>query len=198
MDYRLDKRDSQLIQALSAYKSGIYTSIRACAEDFGVARSTLQEQLQKPTTASLGQEHRQRLSFRQEKWLVNWILDEDNRAFPPSHARAREMATRCLAQNGDFQPLGKKWVDGFRRRNPEVTTLIGKRIDSARIEGAIPEKMTAYFERLKRVTDDLKIQTCNTYNMDETGTAIGASANTAVLGSSVKKTARVKAPGDRE
>jgi hypothetical protein len=108
------------------------------------------------------------------------------------------MATRCLSQNGDFQPLGKKWVDGFRRHNPEIKTLIGKRINSARIEGATLEKIEVHFERLKRVMDDLKIQICNTYNIDKTGTALGASANTIVLGSSTKKTARVKALGDRE
>jgi hypothetical protein len=71
MDSRLNKRDSQLNQALAAYNSGTYVSIRKCDSDFGVPRSTMQNHIQKPTTAAIGQEQHQRLSFRQEKWLVD-------------------------------------------------------------------------------------------------------------------------------
>ncbi|KAE8871021.1 hypothetical protein PTNB29_01365 [Pyrenophora teres f. teres] len=47
------------------------------------------------------------LRRQQEDFLVQWILEEDARAFPPSHARAREMANRILKMNGDHKPVGK-------------------------------------------------------------------------------------------
>jgi hypothetical protein len=89
-------------------------------------------------------------------------------------------------------------MESFRRRNLEVTTLIGKRINSARVEGATPKLMTAHSKRVKSAMAEHNIQVNNIYNMNETGTALGASANTVVLGSSTKKIVRVKAPGDCE
>jgi hypothetical protein len=108
MDLRLDKRDAQLPEALDAVASGNYTSIRAVAADFGVPRSTLQDQLHHPTTPSLGTEHLQRLSFREERWLAQWILEEGYRGYPPSHSRTREIATRILRSRGDSTVLGKR------------------------------------------------------------------------------------------
>jgi hypothetical protein len=43
---------------------------------------------------------------------------------------------------------------------------------------------------------ELEVKIRNIYNIDETGTILGASADTAVLRPSKKKSARVKALGD--
>jgi len=103
------------------------------------------------------------------------------------------MAERILKEEGDLRPLGKRWVEGFKRRNQNIKTLVGKRIDSTRIEGATPTIMTEYFNHLESVVHRLKIKPHNTYNMDETGTDLGAHVDSKVLGSAYKKTARVKA-----
>ena len=52
----------------------------------------------------------QRLTPEQEDFLVEWILEEDGRGAPPSHARAKEMANRILRMNGDTHPVGKLWI----------------------------------------------------------------------------------------
>lgn len=84
------------------------------------------------------------------------------------------MAYTILQGQGDEKLLGKRWVVNFKKRNPRVKTLIGKRMDATRIEGATSDNMAAYFERLDAVCRRLNIKTGNVYNFDETGTATGA------------------------
>lgn len=39
----------------------------------------------------------------------------------PSHSKVREMATKMAAKrNGDFEPIGKNWLEGLLQRNPQV------------------------------------------------------------------------------
>ncbi|KAG9382284.1 Transposase [Pyrenophora tritici-repentis] len=78
----------------------------------------------------------QRAAAKGEDFLVQWILEEDARAFPPSHARAREMANRILRMNGDHRPVGKHWMAAFLKRNPRVASVVGRKIEAARAEGS--------------------------------------------------------------
>ncbi|KAF2004489.1 hypothetical protein P154DRAFT_426479, partial [Amniculicola lignicola CBS 123094] len=54
--------------------------------------STLYDQLHSVITSTASHQHQQWLTPLQEDFLVEWILKEDARACPPSHAHAREMA----------------------------------------------------------------------------------------------------------
>jgi len=58
--------------------------------------------------------------------------------------------------------------------------------------------MRAFLEKYDEIQRRLDIQTENTYNMDETGVALGVCTNTRVLASSRKKKAYLKAPENRE
>jgi Tc5 transposase DNA-binding domain len=83
-------------------------SIRKTTTAFGVSPATLSRQIQLPTTRAIGAEHLQRLSFRQERSLVQWIKDEDARGYPPTHKRVVEMATKFTESSSDFNLLGKR------------------------------------------------------------------------------------------
>jgi hypothetical protein len=63
--------------------------------------------------------HHQRLSLWQEENLVDWILIQGALGVPPTHAQIFYFVTRILANNGDTQPLGKYWMQGFFARNPQ-------------------------------------------------------------------------------
>jgi hypothetical protein len=108
------------------------------------------------------------------------------------------MAARILRAEGDLEPVGKGWVTRFIKRNPNVKSVVGKRIDHARVDGATVERLQAHFDNVIAVQRQFNIKTANIYNMDETGTSLGASENSIVLASAHKKTARVKAPTNRE
>ena len=103
----MDSREEAISRALSDLSTGIYTSKRAAAKAYGIPESTLRYRLGGAISSTLSHQHQQRLTPEQEDFLVEWILEEDARGYPPPHARAREMANRILRMNGDTQPVGK-------------------------------------------------------------------------------------------
>ncbi|KAK6815478.1 hypothetical protein RU639_008682 [Aspergillus parasiticus] len=115
---------------------------------------------------------------------------------PPTHQQLREFATRILAAQGDTQPLGKRWINSFLRRNPEIGTVRGKGIDSARLNGATTETIQKFFP-LVEIPAIKAIRQENRYNVDEHGILEGQGSNGLVLGSSAKKMALRKQPGSR-
>jgi hypothetical protein len=103
----MDSREVAIQSAISDLDSGIFRSVRAASKAWGVPRSTLQGRLAGRQSHAIAHQHQQRLSLEQEEDLVKWILDQDLRDQPPSHARLREMATKVLHENGDDAPLGQ-------------------------------------------------------------------------------------------
>jgi hypothetical protein len=113
------------------------------------------------------------LTLEQEAFLVDWILDEDSRAQPPSHPRVREMASRILHMNSNYEPLGRLWVPHFITRNPRVASIVGRTIESAQTTAANYETIRAFLELFERTRIELGIQYDDMWNMDETGVALG-------------------------
>jgi hypothetical protein len=198
MDTRLDDRNPMLIQAIDYLNSHPKASIRSVALDYGVDKSTLSRHRVRPTSRLLGQESNQRFSWRQERFLVDWIIEEDMRGYAPSRTRVHEMAQKLLRANGDDKPLGKKWIEGFKRRNKDIKPIIGKRLASERYNGASVEVLEPYFQRFKQIVDTYAVKKENIWNMDETGTQLGASHTSQVLASAKKSSTRVKKPNETE
>jgi phage host-nuclease inhibitor protein Gam len=178
----MDPRETAIAQAIADLNAGIHISQRAAAKAYGIPRATLQERLKGRTNRSTCHQHQQRLSPEQEQFLVEWILKEDGRACPPSHARAREMATVILRTNGDLDPLGKQWLLHFMKRNPRAASVVGKKIDARRAEAATPEQLRESLERFERTRQRLNIPKEAVYNMDETGVPLGICPSNAELG----------------
>lgn len=147
--------------AIVDYDSRIFTNLRAAARAYDLPESTLRARRGGATNTNAGHAHQQRLTPDQEEFLVEWIIEQDKNGYPPSHARAREMATRILRYKGDDKPLGKRWISLFLRRNPRVASIIGRKLDIARAGAAIPEKINAFLETFKRVRTRLGIRAEN-------------------------------------
>ena len=96
--------------------------------------------------------------------------------------------------NGDKNTLGQLWISHFIKRNPRVTSVIGRKIEASRAEAATPEQVRAFLELFEATRIRLNIQMEDIWNMDETGIALGVCTNTQVLASSKKKKAYVKTP----
>ncbi|KAI1003759.1 hypothetical protein K3495_g4446 [Podosphaera aphanis] len=94
----MSPNESMIQFALENLESDKSLSIRAAAKSYGVSEATIRRR-------------------QHEEYLVEWILEQDEQGFPPTHARAREMAVRILHNNSDDEPLGKKWLQKFKSRN---------------------------------------------------------------------------------
>jgi hypothetical protein len=194
----MNTRENTIHQAISDLNSGVLPSQNAAADAYGLPRSTLQERIKGRKNARESHAHQQRLAPEQEEFLVEWILEEEQRGYPPSHSRAREMAARVLRMNGDIRPLGRKWLRKFLDRNPRVASVVGRKIEAVRVEGTSQEALQEFFRRFEEVQTKFNILLENTWNMDEHGIALGMCVNSQVLASSKKKRTYTKSPEDRE
>jgi hypothetical protein len=187
--------EAQVQIAIAEFKAGKFNSKRAAAQAHGVPRTTFMARLRgQPNRCVSSYATQQRLSLVHESFLEAWILDEDARGYPPSHARVREMAVRILHHNGDHKPLGKRWILSFTTRHPRVASMIGRRIEAARIQHTTHAEIHAFFDRFKRTIEEHNVQLEDVWNMDEHGLALGVCTNSRVLASLNKKRAYVTAP----
>ena len=142
----MDPSEHAIQLAIQEFNSGIFKSRRAAAKAYGVSESTLRNRINGASNSQTSHAHQQRLSPDQESFLVEWILEQDMNYYPPSHARAREMAIRILQSNGDFNPLGRHWLSQFIRRNPRISSIIGRKLDNKRAKAANQEQIQAFFK----------------------------------------------------
>ena len=87
-------------------------------------------------------------------------------------------------------------MEAFLRRNPEVKTIKGQKLDSERFNGASTENIQAFFEYLD-VPVAKAIKPENRYNMDETGIIKGLRYNGLVLKRAEKNRTVIQNPGLR-
>jgi hypothetical protein len=194
----MDARETAIQFAIADLDSGVEKSQRAACKKWRVPRSSLQERLNGSKPHAIAHSHQQRLTPEQEEFLVQWILDEDSRAQPPSHPRVREMATRILRMNGDTRPLGRRWIPQFLARNPRVASIVGRKIESARTTASNYNTINEWLELFERTRKMLGIPYENVWNFDETGVALGVCTNQQVIADARKKKAYNKSPESRE
>jgi hypothetical protein len=146
----MNPREHAIQSAISDLKSGVYTSQRKAAAAYGIPRSSLQHRLKGSAPHAIAYYQQQRLTLEQEDFLVKWILKEDARSQPPSHARVREIATQILKINGDHDRLGQRWISSFLTRQPRVSSIVGRSIEASRAEAASPAQIRAFLELFNR------------------------------------------------
>ncbi|KAI1006729.1 hypothetical protein K3495_g1485 [Podosphaera aphanis] len=146
--------------AITDYKSGKYKIERAVAKQYSIPFSTFRDRLRGVPDRSARNQNQQRLSSEQEKFIVEWIIEEDTRACPPWHPRGREMATRILEANGDRNPLGKIWIPHFLKRNPpRVVSMVGRKIEAVRAKAADPQQLRAFIVKFEHTRKRLNVAT---------------------------------------
>lgn len=180
--------------ALEAIAMG--RSVRKAALEWGIPRATLQHRIAGTQPRSTAFSGLQRLSKVQEDHLTQWILTQAALGLPPTHAQVRSFVCRILATKGDLSPLGKRWLQGFLRRNPVIKTQRSKSIDSKRVNGATTDIIRRWFKYFE-IPEVKAIKPENRWNMDEAGILEGQGTNGLVLGSSQKVALRRKQPGSR-
>jgi hypothetical protein len=186
--------EQDLCAALNDVKNG--KSLKLASREWGIPYTTLQNRNQGQESHTLAAENQQRLSPSQEEHLSNWVLAQEALGVPLTHGQIRQFAGRLLVIKGDNQPPGKRWMEGFLRRNPILRTKRARSIDSVRVNGATTSIIKDWFHRLALPTI-LSIKPENRWNMDESGIMEGIGANGLVVGSSERRSIQKKQPGSR-
>ena len=171
-------------------------SLRQASREWGIPLTTLHSRNQGSENRTVAAESQQRLSKVQEDHLSNWVLTQEALGVPVTHGQIREFAGRVLAIKGDPKPIGKRWMEGFLRRNPILRTKRARNIDSVRVNGATTAVIKSWFQRLL-IPVITTIKPENLYNMDESGIMEGVGVNGLVVGSSERQSIQKKQPGSR-
>ena len=188
----------QIDAALQAYENDAQLSIRRAASLHKVSEATLRRRLNHGLTMAESQAHKQLLSPAQERLFVHWIVTLEADGHAPTHATMREMAGLIARESGGKQTVGKHWLERFFNRHPEVHSKSAMRIDNDRATGANKDALTAFFEHFHRCMMTHKVNKENIWNMDETGTQLGASTHYKVGGTSKTHKTYKKAVKNRE
>jgi hypothetical protein len=187
--------EDALQRALCAVNEGM--SLRKASQLWGIPLMTLSDRNRGSKPRRVIAASQQRLTMKQEKELVGWILIQDSIGTPPTHKQVAMIAATLLPSANPPHKLGRHWIEGFVKRHPEVRTLRGKRIDLLRANGATSDQVKAFFLFLKNPTIR-DIPASRRYNMDEGGILEGVGINGLVLGSSRKRYTLHKQTGSRE
>jgi len=89
------------------------------------------------------------------------------------------MANILLAKRGSTlaQTVGEKWVYNFTQRHPELSTRFSRRYDYQRAKQKKPKVIKKWFDSVQHVIFEHGILSEDIYNFDETGFAMGLTAN---------------------
>ena len=94
--------------------------------------------------------------------------------------------------------LGKEWVPRFIQRYPHLKVVIGRRIDSVRMDGATKPVLGKWFDAYQGIVQEFKILEKNIYNMDESGFSIGTMESTRIIINGTLRTKHQAHPGRQE
>lgn len=196
--HEMDPTELAIQSAIRDLETGVHKSQRKAADAHRVARSTLQERLHGRQSHAVAHQSQQRLTPEQEDFLADWILSENAHARPPSRPSVREMATRILRMNGDYEPLGQQWVPHFVARHPQVASIIGRSAVSVKTTAASHDTMHAFLELSACTRVELGVRYEDIRGIDETRVAPGVRTNAHMLAGYGEKKTNVDFAKDRE
>lgn len=177
-------KESQLQKAIIAYQRQQYTSIRKCADAFGVPYSTLRDRLNGGRVSKmLAHAEQQLLLPQQERGIVNWIIKLDGKGFPPRVDMVVTMAKQILQRQNPskLHEIGQHWISRFLNRHPQLVSKFSTQVNKQRVQAFEPEVIRRCFDRLQPVIQKRQIKPENTYNMDEKGILMGLASKVKVI-----------------
>lgn len=95
------------------------------------------------------------------------------------------MGNAILVERGQERGLGKRWIDRFIKRNPQVKTKPSDPLERARVRGSTREAFEQFFDLLERLVAKKQIKLQNIANIDEYGLQEGESHAGKVIRSSI-------------
>ena len=180
------EKEARMQEAIEAHQKAKKKNITKIAATYKVSRTTLNLRVNGRKSRRESLQHRQALSPAEEYELVRWISKLTITGYAPRHPLVRQMAEsirkrRTRPVNDEtielvqYPPLGEIWVRNFLDRHSHLKTVVGKTIESSRIEGTTHAVLQPWFDAYrKEISEDPEVLMENIYNMDESGFSIGA------------------------
>jgi hypothetical protein len=149
------------------------------------------------------------LTHQEENELVHWITTLTERGYAPRYRTIRELAglirnRRVVGINDEdiqlvnYEKFGKDWVPRFMSRHPQLASARRTLIEAARIKDVSAERLTRWFEDLQKIIEEHNIESCNLYNMDGSGFAIGdIDTSQSIINATIRQRFQAK-PGRQE
>ena len=109
-------------------------AVNAAATHHSVPYSTLRGRINGAQPHRYAHSDEQRLTAIQEKHLEHWILRQKALGYASTYTQVRAIVSGVLKQQGDYEPLGKKWSKHFIWRYPAIKTKLGRRTNWERIK----------------------------------------------------------------
>ena len=97
--------------ALINVQNGV--AVNAASTHHSVPYSTLRGRINGAQPHRYAHSDEQRLTAIQEEHLEHWILRQEALGYAPTHTQVRAIVSGVLKQQGDYEPLGKKWLKHF-------------------------------------------------------------------------------------
>jgi hypothetical protein len=113
-------------------------SMRKSSLQHGVPLMTLSNRMNGTVSKSETTQSSQRLSAAEGNRLVDWIVKQESLGYAPTAPVVRKVVEGILKKKGDSQPLGKHWMDGFKKRHDRIHTKIGRKQEAERFDGFTP------------------------------------------------------------
>jgi len=208
--------NTRVDEAVLGVHSGKYKSPYAAAKLLGLSKTTVTRRVAGRSTRTQARQKQQVLSPAQESVLLKWIKDLTIGGYSPGHLLLREIAEEirtdrsCTVHDASYNifestilpqphfPLGQDWVPRFILRYPHLKAVIGRRIETVRMDGATKPVLDAWFTAYANIITTQGIRQENIYNMDESGHSVGTMESTRIIIDSTLRTKHQAHPGRQE
>jgi hypothetical protein len=128
------------------------------------------------------------LSTAEEETLLKTVTRLSKSGCPITLLLTRDLAEEirlscfCLSSTPtSYPPLGKRWLDKFRKQYPELKTVYSRALDASCFEGVNYLVINAYFDALTDLFLKNPYPSDAIFNIDKTGFALGTTLPLKVL-----------------
>ena len=165
-------KERRIILAIQAIQNNKNLSCRQAAKIYGVPEATLRHRMNGRTSKPDSRNARRKLTDSEEEAIVRYILDLDERGFPPRITGVEDMANLLLEKRGGGR-VGQKWARRFIRQLEELKTRFNRVYDIQRALCEDRELISAWFRLVQNMKAKYGIHDGDFYNFDETGFMMG-------------------------
>ena len=190
--------ERRIILAIQAIENNKNLSCRQAAKIYEIPEATLRHRMNGRTSKPDSRNARRKLTNSEEDAIVQYILDLDERGFPPRIASVEDMTNLLLEKRGGGR-VGQHWARRFIRQRKELKTRSSRVYDFQRALCEDSELIHAWFRLFKNMMAKYGIQEGDLYNFDETGFMMGViCASMVVTRSDRRGKGKSVQPGNRE
>jgi hypothetical protein len=176
----IQTQEARIILAIKAIRSSKKLSQRSTAKIYKVPQKTLSNRIAGRTYRPETKANSLKLTKREERVIIQYILDLDSRGFAPRLASIEEIANYILKSRGGRR-VSKLWVYRFVKRQLDLKTRFNHVYDFQRALCEDPNILGAWFQLVQNIRAKYGVADSNFHNFDETRFIIGIICATIVV-----------------